>query len=142
MWICRCECGNETSILDKSLKGGNTKSCGCLISMGENIISNILSSNGIVFHKQKTFPHCIYKTKLKFDFFLPDYGMAIEYDGEQHYRESSGWHKKVPLSVIKDRDKTKDEFCFDSGITMLRIPYTEINKIKEILEDNLFVSLN
>ena len=29
-WICRCECGTETTVTAKHLKSGNTKSCGCL----------------------------------------------------------------------------------------------------------------
>lgn len=31
-WICRCECGNITSVSSYSLKNGITKSCGCLVS--------------------------------------------------------------------------------------------------------------
>jgi hypothetical protein len=29
-WLCRCECGNETSVFGIDLKAGKTKSCGCL----------------------------------------------------------------------------------------------------------------
>lgn len=29
-WICRCDCGNETSVYAQSLKNGKTKSCGCI----------------------------------------------------------------------------------------------------------------
>lgn len=29
-WRCACECGNETIVSSTGLKGGNTKSCGCL----------------------------------------------------------------------------------------------------------------
>lgn len=29
MWHCRCSCGNELDVLGKSLRNGNTKSCGC-----------------------------------------------------------------------------------------------------------------
>lgn len=28
-WRCRCDCGNEVTVLGASLKTGNTKSCGC-----------------------------------------------------------------------------------------------------------------
>lgn len=31
MWLCRCECGNEVSVMTNSLTSGNTRSCGCLI---------------------------------------------------------------------------------------------------------------
>lgn len=29
-WLCKCECGNITTVLGQSLRNGNTKSCGCL----------------------------------------------------------------------------------------------------------------
>ena len=29
-WICRCECGEITSIAAAALKSGATQSCGCL----------------------------------------------------------------------------------------------------------------
>lgn len=29
-WYCKCKCGKELVVLGKSLKNGNTKSCGCL----------------------------------------------------------------------------------------------------------------
>lgn len=28
-WKCKCDCGNETIVLGKHLRSGNTKSCGC-----------------------------------------------------------------------------------------------------------------
>ena len=28
-WLCKCECGNLTSVLGYNLKNGNTQSCGC-----------------------------------------------------------------------------------------------------------------
>lgn len=28
-WLCKCECGNSTSVFASHLKAGNTKSCGC-----------------------------------------------------------------------------------------------------------------
>ena len=29
-WFCRCDCGNFTIVSSQHLRGGNTKSCGCL----------------------------------------------------------------------------------------------------------------
>ena len=30
MWLCRCDCGNNTTIRGSDLKSGKTRSCGCL----------------------------------------------------------------------------------------------------------------
>lgn len=30
MWICKCDCGNETSVQGKMLRNGAVSSCGCL----------------------------------------------------------------------------------------------------------------
>lgn len=29
MWICRCDCGNETTVIGSHLRSGHTTSCGC-----------------------------------------------------------------------------------------------------------------
>ena len=29
-WNCICDCGTSVAVISKSLKDGNTKSCGCL----------------------------------------------------------------------------------------------------------------
>lgn len=31
-WRCKCECGNETIVPSYQLKGGHTRSCGCLLT--------------------------------------------------------------------------------------------------------------
>lgn len=31
MWRCKCDCGNEIVVIGKSLRSGNTRSCGCLV---------------------------------------------------------------------------------------------------------------
>jgi hypothetical protein len=30
MWLCRCDCGNETVVQGGNLRSGHTQSCGCL----------------------------------------------------------------------------------------------------------------
>lgn len=30
VWLCRCDCGNEIEVVGRSLRSGNTRSCGCL----------------------------------------------------------------------------------------------------------------
>ena len=49
-WLCKCDCGKEKVILGSSLRGGHTKSCGCL-----NIeqVSNLWKINMIDLSNQR-----------------------------------------------------------------------------------------
>lgn len=69
-------------------------------------------------------------SKYKFDFYLPDYRAAIEYQGEQHYREVSCWE---PLKNIQERDRKKRWYCIENGIDLLEICYKDYEKIPGIL---------
>lgn len=41
VWRCMCDCGNIVSVWAAYLKGGQTKSCGCLRSAGKNKVLDI-----------------------------------------------------------------------------------------------------
>lgn len=30
LWLCECECGNQTVVIGANLRSGATRSCGCL----------------------------------------------------------------------------------------------------------------
>lgn len=150
--LCQCDCGSEPKWIDShNLRRGNTTSCGCIVSKGENKINQLLRENSIRYQTQKTFEDCVNphtNTKLRFDFYLPDYNCCIEYDGEQHYKtkvSSHSYFTEEALSKIKYRDKIKDNYCLSRSIRLIRIPYIEYNNltfpyIQDILDkkDNRF----
>ena len=84
----------------------------------------------ILFLAQKRFDSCISpKTgkQLIFDFFLPEYNLCIEYDGIQHFEKVN--NDFFNLSEIKERDSYKDNWCKMNNIILVRIPYTDFDKI-------------
>lgn len=100
-------------------------------SQGEQRIRNYLDENQIYYIPQKTFAP-LNKSKYRFDFFLPEYNLAIEYQGEQHYRDNN--FLKENLDSIQKRDEIKRQYCRENNIELLEIKYTELNNIKAILD--------
>jgi hypothetical protein len=123
----------------------NTTGCPkCNLSKGESKIIEYLEKSGIIYISQKTFCDCKNpKTNafLKFDFYLPNKNLLIEFDGEQHYNTSRlGKHtiSDTELKQIQFRDGIKTKYAIKNNIKLLRIKYTKINKIHEILKEQLY----
>ena len=133
LWRCKCDCGNENFITTAAhLVTGNTKSCGCSTSIGEDIIASILQSNNIIFEKQKTFKDCILNTGGfgRYDFFLPNQNRLIEYDGEIHFSfNNSGWNTEQNFTRIQESDNIKNKWAAAHNIPLVRIPYWERDNI-------------
>lgn len=139
VWHCKCDCGNECDVSISKLNNGDTSSCGCLKSKGEEIIANILLKNNILFEQQKTFKTCYFNKTNRpafFDFYLPNKNYIIEYDGIQHYK--GGW--KEDLFTIQERDNFKNQWCKDNNIQLIRIPYYHLNDL--CIEDLLLQTSN
>lgn len=138
MWDCVCDCGNHKNVCGSHLQRGLVSSCGCSArSRGEMKISDFLTDRKIEFIEQKKFGGCADKLQLPFDFYLPEYNMCIEYDGEQHFRPIDHFGGIESLEITKRHDKIKDDFCCDNGIALIRIPYTNFNDIETILSQIL-----
>mgnify|MGYP006921377201 CR=1 FL=1 len=140
-WICEYNHSWKSTIL-KRLDGRNCPKC--KMSNPERRIMEYLISKDIRFVYQKPFSSCKSLSRpLPFDFYLSDYGLCVEYNGEQHYEpvDFSGrgkeWSKEA-LKEQKKRDKIKVKYCKDNNIPLLIIPYWDFNNIETILEQALF----
>lgn len=106
-------------------------------SAGETQIINFLEKNNIVFEKEKMFETCKCKRNLRFDFYIENKKLLIEFDGEQHY---TGWKRdKEDLKEIQKRDNIKNEWVKNhKEYKLIRIKYDQdINYIlKEIFINN------
>ncbi len=93
----------------------------CKTSKGELMIKKFLEGKNIKYIPQHYFPDCKYKRVLKFDFYLPDYNLCIEYDGKQHFTEKNPFGD----DNIKKRDEIKNQYCLKNNIGLVRIKYNE-----------------
>ncbi len=133
----------EHGIFEKTINNHlNGQGCpSCRIYKGENIIETILIQNNISFERNKSFEGCIRKRKLYFDFYLIDYNICIELNGNQHYRPIEKFGGEEQFIIQKEIDNIKRNFCKDNNMNLIEIEYNcisikFINKIKRILYEN------
>lgn len=75
---------------------------------------------------------------MPFDFYLPNFNLCIEYDGEQH---TLGWNYgkncENSLNIIKENDSIKNRYCINNNINILRISYLDYEFTEDILNKAL-----
>lgn len=117
----------------------------CKRSRGETTIANILNRWGIPFETQKAFPdlflpNCKKRTnKPKYDFYLPEHNLLIEYDGKHHFEpvQFNGVSKKRARELFertKLSDHIKEQYASDNNIRLIRISHKEFADIESILD--------
>ena len=135
---CSCTCllcgATNVVVQANHLKSGETKSCGCLKSYGEKKIAELLIKNNVKFEREKKFPDLKYTNILRCDFYLPDFNLIIEYNGEQHYKAVKLYGGEENLKITQTRDEIKRKYCEDNNINYLVIRYDE--NIEEVLIKN------
>lgn len=86
-----------------------------------DILRSIISEE-ILYDDRKTIYNINTKRYLELDIYVPSLKFAIEYDGQQHFKDKKIWDG---LEKIKYRDSIKDMICEDLGIRLFRISYKE-----------------
>lgn len=107
------------------------------ISKGIKIIMNYLDTNNIKYSNECFFRNfkSLNGNYFKYDIFLNDYNLLIEFDGEQHFEENNRRFSED----VRFRDLLKNrKIIISDKYSLLRISYKEINSIKEILNDIIF----
>lgn len=130
-------CPNHGNFIQQPLHHLNGVECPkCKTSKGENKVRMYLLSKNIKFEEQKTFNNLLSNkgTKLKFDFYLNEENICIEYDGVQHFSSLSIFGGEEEYIKRKYHDNLKDEYCKNNNIRLLRISYTDYNNIESILK--------
>ena len=117
-------------------KFGNRCICHNL-SIGERKIEKYLTDYNISFTMQKWFAGCKNKQKLRFDFYLKDKYILIEFDGIQHFEPVKVFGGKEKFNKAHRNDIIKNIFCIKKNKKLLRVCYKNIKNISKILDDYL-----
>jgi hypothetical protein len=91
----------------------------CNESKLEKEIASFLTTNNIEYDRQKKFDWLKLDKPMSLDFYLPKYNMAIECQGEQHYKPIEHFGGEKEYNLVLDRDNTKKKQCEENGVKLL-----------------------
>lgn len=91
----------------------------CSQSKLEESTKEFLIENDIPFEEQKSFEWLRFKSPMRLDFYLPQYNVAIECQGIQHFKplEHFGGNEAFKYSI--EKDKKKASLCAENGIKLM-----------------------
>lgn len=101
------------------------------ISQGEKKIISILRAAGVDFVREKSFKEAVRVKNCRFDFFLPQKNILLECDGAQHFIFNPRFFKnQSEFLKSQERDRMKNSAALAMGIPLYRIPYWDLEKLK------------
>lgn len=116
----------------------------CRASKGELRILKWLKLSGIEFKKEAILRSPLAPGKRKFfkvDFLLEGNSPTIiEYNGPQHYANIEGWGGQEGYNYRLERDVKLKEYCEQENIRLIVIPYTDFDRIEEILDQEFLAT--
>lgn len=136
--LCKCKiCGHKWKSKGVNLTQGR-RCPSCSKSKFEISVSKTLDKWGYCHQLEYWFKDCRDIIPLPFDFYLSDYNVLIEADGEHHYipiRRGSMTEKDalINLDKIKFHDLIKTKYCKENNIPLIRIPYWERDDLEYFL---------
>lgn len=114
---------------DVHLRGAGCPTCATSKPV-QAIMKRLLQEN-IRVVREKTFAECVAPSGrlLRFDLYLPDYNLLVEYDGPHHfaptiYGTMTSESAEVAFNQQLERDEIKNRFCEEHSIELIRIPHT------------------
>lgn len=138
--------GEFSQLLINHLSGAGCKKCN--LNKGEILIEKSLRELQIDNYVcEKTFEGLVNPVtgkKLRYDFYLPNHNLLIEYDGKQHFhpayfiKSQTKQQALEDLGEVKRRDALKSNFAKKNNIKLLRISYLQQkDDITKLIKDML-----
>ena len=111
----------------------------CNSSTMESITWNYLQEHNISYEKEKRVDGCRGESgcMLPFDFYLPDYDIFIECQGQQHFVYKDFFND----GKLQERDKIKKKWCEDNNKFLYYINYNDniLEKLDKLFEEKLWL---
>jgi predicted RNA-binding Zn-ribbon protein involved in translation (DUF1610 family) len=132
----QCEKRHEWNIVMYSRVNNNSGCPICNQSKGEKKIKEILDNNNIQYIPHKDFEDLVGTGggKLSYDFYLIEYNLLIEYQGEYHDGTANN-QTQEKFEYQQEHDKRKREYAKNYNIDLLEIWYWDFNNIEKILDE-------
>lgn len=111
---------------DNHTKENGTGCPMCKQSKGEKKIYDLLVKLGINFIQEYKIPNF----NFRYDFYLPDYNILIEYDGALHFKAVEHFGGEAHLNLTKYRDLMKNRLAKKYGYRLIRLKYLDINNLE------------
>ena len=61
----------------------------------------------------------------RLDIYIPELALAIEHQGEQHYRPIGGFGGEEGFARAQERDERKRSLCLENGVTMVEVRFDD-----------------
>lgn len=107
----------------------------CKESKLEIEISKFLEENHIKFIRQQTFDWLVNKKNMFLDFYIPEFNVAIECQGKQHFKEGGWTTDESEYLEIEQRDKLKRALCKENNIKLIYYSNLGIDYPYRVIED-------
>ena len=133
----------QKNSLRKEVQGGAEKKLG---RYTEKEVFRITNSLGIGRFRRSVKPEWLHaidaltgeKIQLELDVYSEKLGVAIEYNGPQHY-DYSYWNDMYSYTKYIQNGFTKEDLCAKNSVELIIIPYTVPNKdLKDYIKSRLY----
>lgn len=135
-------CGHFWNATPNNLIYGQSGCPICHMSHGERKIYLFLKNNLVNFVPQYTFDDLVGLNNglLSYDFYLPDYNLLIEYQGQYHDGTAYEQTEREFLQQ-QEHDRRKKYYAKKHNINLLEIWYWDYNNIEQILNIKLNIDI-
>lgn len=121
-------CNKHGSFWQKPNNHLNGSGCPlCKSSRGETVIRLLLEKYSINYIREYRIPDQIYRHR--YDFYLPDYNLLIEFHGIQHYKSIKRFGGDEGLDRVKFRDTFKKHLAKSIGIKLISFNYIDLKQL-------------